>query len=217
MEKMEIIRKEQVFSLGEMIASAVTDAYYHVSYHGAENIPEQGPALLVPKHLSYLDIIFEGIFLKRHCNRQGNWVMKSGLLGILKYLGGIKVMREQDIEKIQDPAERAKKKNDASIFNKQALDYCRFLYSQGELIVVHAEGTRTPGKVGELDRGMLVFTKLAERKLGIKIPVIPIGIEYERLWVPGSRVYIRAGKPIDCRTPNLAETVREEIRKQSNL
>ena len=58
----------------------------------------------------------------------------------------------------------------------------------------------------------------AEEEYGIKIPGIPIGMEYAgSFWIPRSRVYVRVGEPLDLNTPNLTEILRKEIARLSNL
>ena len=54
---------------------------------------------------------------------------------------------------------------------------------------------------------MLNSTMESEKKLGIKIPVILVGIEYKLHWKPRSKVYVRVGKPLEVDTPNLEEIV----------
>ena len=77
---MKYKRNKSIYNfLEKLVAEPFLHNLYKVSYQGAENIPESRPALIIPKHQSFFDILFEGIFLSKHCNRYGNWVMKSGL------------------------------------------------------------------------------------------------------------------------------------------
>jgi 1-acyl-sn-glycerol-3-phosphate acyltransferase len=203
--------------LKKLVAEPILHNLYKVSYHGAENIPGQGPALIIPKHQSFFDIVFEGIFLLEYCNRYGNWVMKSGLTELYGLLGGIKIGRADDLRNIEDRELRKIKLRQAKALKKEAKELIGDRYQKGEVVVAHAEGTRLKNRVRPLKKGIFDITAEIEREYGTKIPIIPMGIEYQNWPVPGSRVYIRAGEPIDSKTPNLVETVRNEIARLSNL
>jgi 1-acyl-sn-glycerol-3-phosphate acyltransferase len=216
----ELRRKQEVYDFWEPITHAALHTYYRVRYSGIENIPTWGPAFVVPKHQSYLDIIFEGILLKRYCGRYGNWVMRDAIplpQDLLHNLGGVTIRRPGDAKKIEDKEERRKFLEKAKEMNKNAMDYVEWLFNEGEIVVAHLEGTRTRGKVGPLRKELFDFAAEIEKKYDIDIPIIPVGIEYERLWVPFSGIYVRAGKPIKADTENIAEVVRKEIARLSNL
>ncbi len=194
--------------------------YYKIHYSGTGNIPKQGPALIVPKHLSYLDIILEGMLLRRECSRYGNWIMKDNIplpQNLLYDLGGIIIRRPGDAREIKDKDERRKFLEKAKEVNKKAMAYVGQLFQKGELVVAHPEGTRTKGMVGPLRKELFEFVLETERRYEIDIPIIPIGIEYGRLWVPFSGINVKVGEPIDANTPNLVEIVRTEIEILSNL
>lgn len=194
----------------------VMGSYYKIDYQGYGNIPKKGPALLLPKHQSYQDILIEGMFLKK-ADRYGNWVMKIGLPAVFEYIGGIGIMRAKDIIKTKSKDRRRERAQKARIIEGKAKDYTEWLYKNNEIIVVHPEGTRKKGKVGNIQRYMIDFTRDVQNRLGIDIAVIPLGIEYESAWKPGSKVWVRAGEPIEANTPDISEIVKLEIKRLSNL
>jgi len=190
------------------------DFRHNIECSGSENIPKEGSALLMPKHERYVDIVFEGYFLKKYCNREGNWVMRHGLPNQLNYIGGMPVVRPMDIYKIK---EKDRKKANKLIRwgrkNKQKIDgYIEWLFIKGEIVVVHPEGTRVKRKLGLFRREFFIFTKEVEDKYNIKIPVIPIGLEYK-----SNNFYLRAGKALDVKNPDIETIVRQEIERLSNL
>ncbi|MDP1696005.1 MAG: 1-acyl-sn-glycerol-3-phosphate acyltransferase [archaeon] len=214
---MNLRRNNIIHSFCEYITRLALYSYHKIEYEGSENIPSHGPALLLPKHTSLKDIMLEGAFLKGQCNRYGNWVMKSGLPGMYSLLGGIKIKRPKDIKKIKDKKKRRAILEQAKEFNKQTIQYIEWIYRNGEIVIVHPEGTRTVGKVNTLKKELVDFTLEISEKYSLNIPVIPIGIEYESLGSPRSKVYLRAGKQLDIKTPNLMDIVRSEISRLSNM
>lgn len=204
----------------EPIVHAVMHSYYRVSYSGIENIPKEGPALIASKHQSYLDILFEGMLLKRYCGRYSSWIMRDNIpmpQNLLYSLGGITIIRPSDAKKIADKEKRRKFFEKAKEMNKNAMAYVEQLFQMNEIVVVHPEGTRTKGKIGALRKELFEFAAEMEKKYSLKIPIIPVGIEYEHLWVPFSRVQVRVGKPVSADAPNLAELVAKEMGRLSNL
>jgi 1-acyl-sn-glycerol-3-phosphate acyltransferase len=97
------------------------------------------------------------------------------------------------------------------------MDYVKWLFLCGEIVVVHPEGTRIKGKIGQIKTEYVNLTKELWEKYELAIPIIPVGIEYENMGVPRSRVYLRAGTSLDVRKDNLAELVRVELAALSNL
>lgn len=213
---MRIKRSDTIYDICHALAKPIMHSYHKVQYEGAQHIPEQGPALVIAKHQSLQDIILEGIFLRTYCQRQGNWVMKSRLPGILKYLGGIKVKRPRDLPK--DRKQRKKQIQGAKDQNKEANQYIEWLLQQGEIIVAHPEATRSPYRMAPFRKEIFTLAKRVQREHGIEIPVIPLGIEYDpSIWAPRSRVCVRAGKPSKAVTPGLADKVSKELYSLSNL
>jgi len=204
-------------------AYTATRVYHRIDYAGIENIPSRGPALIVPKHQKYMDIVLEGMLLKRYCGRYGNWIMRDKIplpQRLLYDLGGIIILRPQDIRKrarkIKNKKKRTEFLEEAKQKNADAFAYVEWLFQRGEVVVAHLEGTRTPGGVGPLESRMFGFISDTEEKYNINIPIIPVGIEYKGFWMPFSEIYVKVGEPLSADTENLAGLVREEIAKLSN-
>ena len=210
---MEQKRIESLYEAAYALCRAFIGVRYRPRYSGAENIPHSGPALILPKHQKMDDIILEGLFLMRNMGRAAYWVMKSGLPSALSYLGGISVVRPCEFHSIKDKAARRKAIQDARQLNQNAKSYVEWLYMQGELVVVHPEGTRSPGKTGEVREEHISLARIVQEEQGIKIPAIPMGIEYSKT----GEVFVRAGKPLDVSQPGIAEIVKNEISRLSNI
>lgn len=210
---MRVKRSEGLYTAAYRTCSAVMNLRYRLCYSGAANIPGAGPALVLPKHQSMEDIVLEGIFITKYLGRAANWVMKSGLPRVLERLGGIAIGRPCDIHRIGSREERHRAIEAARADNHAAREYVKWLYTKGEIVVVHPEGTRNPGRIGKVKKEFLEFTRRVQEEYGIRIPAIPIGIEY----TPEGDVFVRAGEPLDVSQPDIVEVVEAELGRLSNI
>ena len=163
---------------------------------GAEYLPRTGTALILPKHRAYRDIILEGVQLYRATRRLATYVMKAGLYSLLEAPGGIKIVRPKDIRKIKDRDARRSLIKGAREKNQKTLDYLAWLYRGGELVVSHPEGMRFQDEMGSLQKEIVEHALHVEKTHGLRIPIIPIGLEYESFSRPLSRIFFRVGEPI---------------------
>ncbi len=170
--------------------------YHRLAIEGGRNLPREGPALILPKHCAYRDILLEGVLLYRVTRRYANYIMKVGLWGILEWMGGVKVVRPKDIRRIPDREQRRAEIRRARAANQQMQDYLDGLYQRGELVVSHPEGMRYQDKLGPLQKEVVEHMVQAEDRLGMRVPLIPIGLEYDSYARPGARVYFRIDEPL---------------------
>jgi len=225
---MEIIRNGLFYRVGCSLTSALVNCNYSIEYTGMENIPEQGPALLLPKHQSHWDTLLEGDLLRRR-GRLANLVMKYSLPRFFEYGGGIRVSRPKDMLRLREKIRRMgygnqktkkirKKMRDMKKNNIEAMRYVGFLLcSEDEIVIIHPEGTRVENAMGELQMGIINYVGEIERPPMIKIPAIPIGIEYEDTEKIRPRVNVRVGKPLDLATPDLEKIIRQNLENLSGL
>ncbi len=218
---MKLKRNELFYNLILGALGGLIEFYNEIESSGIENIPKEGPALILPKHQAYRDIIIEGQILRTYCNRSGNWVMKSSLPDFFKYIGAVKIIRFKEIrkraKKIKNEGKRREFLEESRLFNQRSMEYIEFLYKNNELVVAHPEGTRVRNKMGTVKTGVIDVTREIQERLGIKIPVIPMGIEYNPFSKFRSKVYVRVGEPLDVNTFDLEKIVENEIRKLSNI
>ena len=80
--------------------------------------------------------------------------------------------------------------------NQQMQDYLDGLYRHGELVISHPEGTRYQDELGPLQKEVVEHLVQAEERLGLRVPLIPIGLEYESYARPRSPVYFRVDEPL---------------------
>lgn len=139
---------------------------YRVRVYGHENLPEQGGALLISNHVTWLDAVFllmassRPIRMLAHADYISGWPIRwlARLWGVIPITPGSKTVRN-------------------------SLEQARQALKQGELVCIFPEGELTQtGQVQAFKPGLL---SLAE---GTNVPVIPVFLD--ELW--GS-IFSRAG------------------------
>ena len=215
------LRRRKWAAYSARTLAAVAFNYHRIVVEGAENIPHQGTALLLPKHRAYRDILLEGVVIYRLTRRYATYVMKAGLYGILELAGGVKIVRPKDIRRVKDREARRARIQWARDENQQTVNYLAWLYGQGDVVVSHPEGMRYQDIMGPMQREIIDHLLEVERQFGLEIPIIPIGLEYESYSRPRSRVYFRIDKPLYSTqfsgTNELIGTVEERIFTLSGL
>lgn len=190
------IKRIDAFACGARLLAAGAMRYHRLAVEGDCNLPREGPALILPKHCAYRDILLEGVLLYRITRRYANYIMKVGLWGILEWMGGVKVVRPKDIRRIADREQRRAEIRRARAANQQMQSYLDGLYQRGELVVSHPEGMRYQDELGPLQKEVVEHLVQAEERLGMRVPLIPIGLEYDSYARPGARVYFRVDEPL---------------------
>lgn len=183
----------------------VSHTLYRVRHEGLENIPDEGPALLVCNHVSYVD----GLIIGGACRRPVRFVIyalffRLPVLNFVFRTGKAIPIRS----KKEDPEayERAFEKIDAAL-------------ADGEVVCIFPEGKLTTD--GEIDTFKLGVEKIVARR---PVPVIPMALRglwgsffsrdsqrkfFNRLW---SRIEIRAGEPVHPEDVR-AEDLRTRVQK----
>ncbi|MFN8125822.1 MAG: lysophospholipid acyltransferase family protein [Candidatus Nanopelagicales bacterium] len=155
---------------------------------GEENIPTDGPALLVSNHLSFSDSIFLPLVLKRRATflAKSDYFTGTGPKGMLSrlFFGGTG----------QVPIDRSGGKA-----SEAALNTGLRILGQGDLLALYPEGTRSHD--GHLFRGR---TGAARMALHAEVPVIPVAMigTFEaqptgQIKPQLRRIGVRIGAPID--------------------
>jgi 1-acyl-sn-glycerol-3-phosphate acyltransferase len=119
---------------------------------GQENLPESGGLLLISNHLSYLDVFFLGIPLRRPLNYVARSTLFVPVLGtLIRSVGGFPIQRE----------------GMGASGMKETLRRLR----AGGIVTLFPEGTRSPdGELGPLKSGIAVLVARAG------VPVLPVGL-----------------------------------------
>lgn len=138
---------------------------------GSENVPLQGPAILVSNHLSFCDSFFMPVMLPRKVTflAKAEYFTTPGIKGLFSrmFFSGI---GQVPIDRTDADAARA------------ALNTGARVLSEGNLLGIYPEGTRSPD--GRLYRGKTGVARLA---LASGAPVIPCTMVNTQIIQPAGR------------------------------
>ncbi|TWT57920.1 Bifunctional protein Aas [Thalassoglobus neptunius] len=191
----------------------LTHTVYKLRIFGRENIPEKGPGLIVPNHVSFVD----GILMMISSSRMIRFVIYADFTEkpFLRRLG--QVMRVIPIDASRGPKELVR-----------SIRIAKDAIKDGELVCIFAEGqlTRT-GQMQPFQRGMFKIIQ------GSDAPIIPVNLH--GLWGSifswrGGKLFwkwpkkwrypvdIHFGKPLyDVKDPAVVRQQVEELGAEANL
>jgi 1-acyl-sn-glycerol-3-phosphate acyltransferase len=178
--------------LMRLLAWLLVQVIYRVKAEGLENIPDEGPAVLVCNHISFVDPVIVGGYVRRPVR----FVMHYKIFNAPLTRWLFKSARAIPI---------AGKNEDPAIYER-AFAEIRQALADGDLVCIFPEGRLTP------DGSIQPFRSGIERILAeTPVPVIPVALDnlwgsmfsrYEKnplkrrpkkLW---ARIYLRVGKPL---------------------
>jgi 1-acyl-sn-glycerol-3-phosphate acyltransferase len=160
-----------VYWLIKAILKPIMRVVYRIEVSGLENVPKDGPAIISANHLSFLDSFFIPLVIKR---RKMTYLAKADYFKSWKTAWFFRSVG-------QIPCEREGGKK-----SQQSLDIALEVLSEGKLLGIYPEGTRSPD--GLLHRGRTGVARLA---LQAGVPVIPVGLVGTDLVQPKNRKFPR--------------------------
>ncbi len=152
----------------KFLAWLLTHSIYKIRVYQRENIPEQGGAILVPNHISWLD----GLLLLTTSSRQVRMLIGSDIITTWRAHGLAKIMGAIPIK----PSPKAA---------RGAIETAREALRAGDLVCIFPEGgISRSGQLQRFKSGVL------EIQRGTDAPIIPVYLD--ELW--GSIFSFRGGK-----------------------
>lgn len=172
-----------LYGAAKITAGPTLRRLYNVKVEGIDSVPQSGPAIICPNHLSFIDPFFIVLVVSRHVTFIGkaeywdDWRTRV----FFELAGGIPVRREDSI--------RAQGSLDAGVLVLQ----------EGRVLGIFPEGTRSPD--GRLYKGKSGAARMA---LEVGCPIIPAGLTGTRQLLPkdarvpglGPRITVKFGKPM---------------------
>ncbi|MEO6316086.1 MAG: 1-acyl-sn-glycerol-3-phosphate acyltransferase [Chitinophagaceae bacterium] len=163
--------------------------YRHIFVTGLENIPSQGPVIIIANHNSSLmDAALLGILLKRRA-----WFFARGDVfvnkPVQKILGWLHMM----------PVHSHQGGRNTLQANSNSFSAAQKILSQGGVIVFFPESySHTEHHLLPFRKGVfrLAFDTAVAKNFSFDIPVVPIGITYDHPTAGGTAASVHAGKPI---------------------
>ena len=173
-----------VYRALKILLTPVFHLLWRVKVEGIEHVPAEGPVILAPNHVTFLDSFFLPLVVPRRVTyvAKAEYFDSWKTAWFFRAVGQIPMRRE------------------GGSASERALAAARDVLEAGGVLGIYPEGTRSPD--GRLYRG---HTGVARLALGCKVPVVPVGLvgtsEVQR---PGSntprpfkKVTVRFGEPLD--------------------
>ncbi len=199
--------RNPVYGLMKVIVPCWCAVCYRLEVSGRDNLPDAGPAVILPKHQYWTDIPLIGLAFS---GVQLNYIAKQELFRFpfishfLRALGGIPLNRQ------------------APIKSMESFRYLADLLKKGERVVIFPEGTYYRGAMGKGKSRLIgmILTFQEREKYPAPIPFIPVGIVYGREKLR-KRVTITIGTPLYAEqadgAPAFTRMVMEAIARLSEM
>ena len=183
------------YRVGRLVCKGVLTLMNRPVIEGVEHLPREGGVVIASNHQSFLDIPLIAMATRRHVAFVARSTLRQSrvLALIMRQSGVILVHRDRP--------------DHSSV--RSMVDYLE----RGGCVALFPEGTRTKdGSLGRFRSGAVI----AARKAGV--PIVPVGIRgcidvlsRDQKFPRFGRVGIRFGSPLDPRTPETLERLREDI------
>lgn len=176
--------------------------YRDVEVVGIERLPATGPVLLASNHPNALvDALVIGCTLRRPVTLTAKATLLDNPITrrLLRAAGVVPLRRASDDARngasgILDPSRNAK-----------AFTAVLDVLEQGGIVLVFPEGkSHSDPELAPLKTGLARMALMARDERRLTVPIIPVGLTFERKWEPRSRVLMYVGKPVsaDAVAPN---------------
>ncbi|MFC4309307.1 MFS transporter [Steroidobacter flavus] len=165
---------------------------YRLDRRGIDNIPEEGPALLICNHVGFAD----AIVISAACPRPIRFIMESSIFKIPVLKTIFRGMKAIPV---------APQKEDPEVYER-AFQLVAAELRDGNLVCIFPEGRLTPdGEIGEFRAGMMRILKETP------VPVVPLSLsglwdsmlsrKYKQVWkrLPRrflAKITLKAGEPV---------------------
>ena len=168
----------------KLLLTPIFHLLWRARVEGAEHVPAEGPVVLAPNHVTFLDSFFMPLVVHRRVTfvAKAEYFDSWKTAWFFRAVGQIPMRRE------------------GGSASERALAAARDVLESGGVLGIYPEGTRSPD--GRLYRG---HTGVARLALGCRVPVVPVGmVGTDQVQRPGSnlprpfkRVTVRFGQPLD--------------------
>jgi 1-acyl-sn-glycerol-3-phosphate acyltransferase len=201
-------RSDFLYSLIRSIGYFIFRIFYRLKIEGRENLPPQGPAIILPKHQFWSDVPIAALALWR----PASYIAKQELFvypvirHFIAALGGVPIDRLKPVKSLD------------------SFRYVEHLLQNGDFIVLYPEGTYYPHCMGRgkhrFIQRLLAFQEKKGRREPKPVPFVPMGIQFAEKKFR-SAVNVKIGKPLFAEGGGEAlaftSLIMEQIAKLSGL
>lgn len=169
--------------------------YRDIEVRFAERVPDDGAALLVGNHQNALvDAMVIGTALPRVVRLTAKATLLENPISnaIVKALGIIPLRRAHDERAVPMPLPPDQQRNSDAF--RAIVDSL----GEGGVVLIFPEGISHSGaSLAPLRTGAARIALRARRDHGLAdLPIVPVGLTFERKWEPRSRIVMEIGKPV---------------------
>ncbi len=174
----------QLWWVAKHLLAPTSKFFWRFEVNGIENVPQTGPAIMAPNHVSVLDSFFLPAVLPRR----------------ITYVGKAEYMDDWKTKYLFPALGMVPIDRSGGSAAQRALDTAASILEQGELFGIYPEGTRS--RSGYLHKG---HTGVARLSMRTGAPIVPVGLRGTREIQPPDAptpkpfmtVEINIGTPID--------------------
>ncbi len=193
------------YRLGRWLCWQTIGRYFDLEVKGLENLPEQGPAIICPKHQRWEDIPLIGMALPPplHYIAKAELFQQPLIRELLGAWGGV-------------PLDRQNPRATLSSFKRLPP-----LLQNGAYVVLFPEGTYVRGQVGPGKHRLIQMLLKLQNRDGLgPLPFVPVGVTYQPgQW--GCRVAVSLGPALRAaqprQAPDLTSRLMEHIARLSGF
>lgn len=160
-----------IYAIGYHLSRWIARTFFALSVEGVEHVPANGPVILAPNHVSYLDPVVVGIAVRRRVHFMAKKeLFRNRLFGwLLRHLQTYPVARER-----VDPS---------------TLKRTLSLLAAGQVVLMFPEGTRGDGRtLGQAKVGIAMIAARA------RVPVVPVFHWGAEQILPRGARHVRRGR-----------------------
>lgn len=176
-------RSNFFYSIVRGLSYFIFHAVYRLRIEGRENLPDEGPAVILPKHQFWTDIPIVGLSLRKPASyiAKHELFIYPGVRQFITSLGGVPIDRLKPVKSLD------------------SFRYLEELLKERDFIILYPEGTYYPYSMGRGKHRFIQRILSFQGKNGgsgeNSIPFIPMGIQYEAKSLR-PRVRVRIGTPM---------------------
>jgi len=178
--------------------------YRDIEVVGAAQVPADGPVLVASNHPNAL---VDALVIACTLERQVTLTAKATLLDnpfsrvLMRAVGVVPLRRASDERARARAGEEQSAQPDPSR-NEQAFAAVLDVLRRGGVVLLFPEGkSHSEPTLAPLKTGLARIALMARDQCGIeRLPIVPIGLTFERKWEPRTRVVMHVGAPITSGT-----------------
>lgn len=172
---------------------------YDFHLKNVNNIPMQGPTAIIMKHQSWVDIVAAGGIIPRTATYMGKYELMENIFGdfpgsLLFHIGKIiNPLSSWIIGSLgMIPIDRDNPARLTSSFKEM-----KKMLEKGDCIVVFPEGKVVKNRIGDFKSGLIRMFQRFQKKSGMKIKFVPVGISYGKKRSFRKKMIVDVGEPME--------------------